>query len=56
MTCRGYDPKAVSLPKALKRQVGYELDAHKRGAIIASYVEIYKSQLRSGRPEAKNSN
>jgi hypothetical protein len=40
MTCRGYDPKAVKLPKAIKREAANYTDAHQRGLIIRSYVKI----------------
>lgn len=51
MTCRGYDPKAVKINKTVKRQSAKILDNHKRGAFIRSYVEIAKSELRTGRKE-----
>lgn len=54
MTCRGYDPKAVKVPKAIKRYAGYEIDAHKRGAVIASYVKIFESELRGNKRESKS--
>lgn len=40
MACTGYDNKAVKLPKAIKRQVSTIVDAHERGAIIRSYVQV----------------
>ena len=45
MTCRGYDAKAVKLPKSVKRIVS-NIDAHKRGATIKSFVDILKSEIR----------
>lgn len=51
MTCRGYDSKAVKISKTVKRQAARILDNHKRGAFIRSYVEIAKSDSRSGRKE-----
>jgi len=47
MTCRGYDSRAVKLPKAVKRAATLIRDAHERGAFIRSFVEIEKSNLRS---------
>jgi len=47
MTCRGYDSKAVKVPKAVKRAAANIIDAHQRGALIRSFVEIEKSNSRS---------
>jgi hypothetical protein len=47
MTCRGYDPKAIKLPKAVKRAATLIRDAHERGAFIRSYVEVEKTNSRS---------
>ena len=47
MTCRGYDPKAVKVPKSVKRVADGYLNAHARGMFIRNYVEILKSELRS---------
>lgn len=49
MTCRGYDPKTVKISKSVKRMAAQILDNHKRGAFIRSYVEIAKSELRTGK-------
>jgi hypothetical protein len=46
MTCRGYDAKAVRVPKSVKRVADTYVDAHKRGAFIKSYVKILESDLR----------
>jgi hypothetical protein len=40
MACTGYDSKAIKLPKAIKRRVSTIVDAHERGAIIRSYVQV----------------
>ena len=40
MTCRGYDSKAVKLPKAVKRAAALISDAHKRGDFIRSFIEL----------------
>jgi hypothetical protein len=48
MTCRGYDAKAVKVTKAVKRAAALISDAHVRGAFIRSFVEIEKSNSRSG--------
>jgi hypothetical protein len=47
MSCRGYSPKAVSLPKSVKRAAARIQDAHVRGAFIKSYVTILESESRS---------
>jgi hypothetical protein len=47
MTCRGYDSKAIKVPKSVKRAAALISDAHVRGAFIRSFVEIEKSQSRS---------
>lgn len=46
MTSRGYDSKAVKVPKSVKRMAANILDAHKRGAFIRSYVQIIEEQSR----------
>ena len=46
MTCKGYDPKAVKLPKAIKRRAARLLDNHKRGAYITSFVKVLETELR----------
>lgn len=46
MTCRGYDPKAVKVPKSIKRFAANEINAHKRGETIKSFVKIFESELR----------
>jgi len=47
MTCRGYDSRAVKIPKAVKRAATLIRDAHVRGDFIRSYVEIEKSNSRT---------
>ena len=46
MTCRGYDPKAVKISKAVKRLAATYLDDHQRGAFIRSYVAIAQEEAR----------
>lgn len=46
MTCRGYDPKAIKVPKAIKREAANYTDAHQRGLIIRSYVKILEDNNR----------
>jgi hypothetical protein len=53
MTCRGYDPKAVKLPSLVKMAASTIIDKNKRGAFIRSYVEIAKSELRTGNRKEK---
>lgn len=40
MTSRGYDSKAVKVPKQVKRSAAQIVDSHQRGAFIRSYVRI----------------
>jgi hypothetical protein len=49
MTCRGYDAKAVKVPKSVKRSAALICDSHVRGAFIRSFVEIAKGESRQGR-------
>ena len=47
MTCRGYDAKAVKVPKSVKRMASTVMDSHVRGSYIRSYVEILKGESRN---------
>ena len=47
MTCRGYDSRAVKVPKEVKRRAATILDDHQRGSFIRSWAEIYKEGLRA---------
>jgi hypothetical protein len=47
MTCRGYDSKAVKIPKSVKRAAALITDAHIRGAFLRSFTQIEKEQSRS---------
>ena len=49
MTCRGYDSKAVKVPKSVKRLAANILDNHLRSAFIKDYVRIYEAQLRTSK-------
>jgi hypothetical protein len=49
MTCRGYDSKAVKLPKSIKRRAAQEINPAKRGDMIRSYVKILESELRTNK-------
>ena len=51
MTCRGYDSKAVKVPKSVKILAASYLNAHQRGGFIRSYVQILKDQTRSFKKE-----
>jgi hypothetical protein len=51
MTCRGYDSKAVNVPKSVKRVASTYRDSHQRGAFIRSYVQILVEQSRSFKKE-----
>jgi len=48
MTCRGYDAKAVKVPKSVKRAATQILDAHKRGEFIRSFVVVLQDEARKG--------
>lgn len=39
-----YDPRSVKIPKSVKRLADNEIDAHKRGALIRSYVKILEEE------------
>jgi hypothetical protein len=51
MTCKGYDPKAVKVPKSVKRLAANHLNAHHRGEFIRGYVRILEDQLRGARKD-----
>lgn len=44
--CNGYDPRAVKVSKAVKREAANFVDPHQRGAIIRSYVKILQDETR----------
>mgnify|MGYP003333807489 FL=1 len=46
MTCRGYDPKAIKISKAIKRLAATYIDDHKRGEFIRSYVRFLEEESR----------
>ena len=50
-----YDPRAVKVPKAIKRFAANEIDPHKRGAIIKSFVKVLETDLRSNKRSPKDS-
>ena len=45
MTCRGYDPKAVKVPKSIKALYSVA-DNTERKALIKSHAKILASELR----------
>ena len=49
MTCRGYDPKSVLVPKAIKRRASRIVDNHQRGAFIKSFVRVLEEQRHSSK-------
>ena len=49
MTCRGYDSKAVKVPKSVKRMAATILDNHLRGAFIKDYVRMIEIQSRTNK-------
>jgi hypothetical protein len=46
MTCRGYDAKAVKVPKSVKSLFGQVVDKTQRKAFIRSHAKILESELR----------
>ena len=52
MTCRGYDHKAVKISKTVKRAAARILNAHERGAMIRSFVEIARDGSRNQRKDS----
>ena len=50
-----YDPRAVKIPKSIKRFAANEVDPHRRGAILRSFTKIYESDLRSNKRSPKDS-
>ena len=42
--CKGYDPKAVLIPKSVKTLAATYTDKHQRSAFIRSYVRILESE------------
>jgi hypothetical protein len=55
MTCRGYDSRAIKLPKEIKCRAATILDNHERGAFLRSWVVIYQEALRSKGSNKKHS-
>jgi hypothetical protein len=49
-----YDPRAIKLPKSVKRLAANELDPHKRGALIRSYVKILEADMHSKKRSPKD--
>jgi len=47
MTCRGYDPKAIKLPKTIKRMAANYVNDHERGAYIKSWAKVVEEQQRN---------
>ena len=47
MTCRGYDARAVKVPKSVKRLAANYMDPHKRGQLIRDYARIIAEQNRT---------
>jgi hypothetical protein len=54
MTCRGYDSKAVKVPKSVKRMASTLIDNHQRGAYIRSYVRVIQEQSRGRTSRSKD--
>jgi hypothetical protein len=44
MTCKGYDAKAIKLPKQVKRSATAYIDPHRRGAFICSFVRQIENE------------
>ena len=54
MTCKGYDPKAVKMPKSVKRAAANILNDHDRGEFFRSYVRILESDLKENKKKSKS--
>jgi hypothetical protein len=54
MTCRGYDSKAIKMPKSVKRVASTIVDRQQRGAFIRSYVRIVEEQSRGRTSRSKD--
>lgn len=39
-----YDPRAVKLPKSVKRRASTIVDAHERGTFIRSFVKVLEAE------------
>ena len=54
MTCRGYDPRAVKVPKSVKRLAATLTNNEQRRALIKSYAVAIAVNARTGnrRPSA----
>jgi hypothetical protein len=48
MTCRGYDPKAVKVPKSVKRLAATLTNKEQRRALIKSYAVAIAVNARTG--------
>ena len=48
MTCRGYDPKAVKVPKSVKRLAATLVDSEQRRSLIRSYAVAIATNARAG--------
>ena len=55
MACNGYDPKAVKVPKAIKRIAITIGDAHERGEFIQRYVNAIRANASFKSARAKKS-
>lgn len=45
MTTRGYDSRAITMPKSIKRQAARILDNHKRGAFLLSWKLVFEMDM-----------
>jgi hypothetical protein len=55
MACNGYDPKAVKVPKAIKRVAVTIGNAHERGEFIRRYVNAIRANAAFRSAKAKKS-
>ena len=48
-----YDPRAIKLPKQVKRSAAAYTDAHQRGAFIRSFVRVieHEGRVRTNRKD-----
>ncbi len=54
MTCKGYDPRSVKVPKSVKILAANHTSPAQRNAVIRSYVKVLEADLRANKRKSKN--
>ena len=49
MSTRGYDSRAIKLPKSIKRQAARMLNNHQRNQFVRAWVGVCEAEVRSGK-------